>query len=260
MIRRFRPIAALFFLTAVLVSCSKKPVTEIDGIKSRGILKVGVKADVPGFGFINPTSGFYEGFEIELARLIAADLLGDPGKVEFTEVVTQTKVPALENRSVDLVIATYTITEEREEFVNFSSPYFTDALGFMVKKGSSLKGLADMNGKIFGVAEGATSRNALEAAGRGAGLGFKILEFPGYPVAKDALLQGMVDVFVADKSILYGYEDTNTQILPDAFAPQPYGIACAKHSAALAAYVNSLITAWQKDGTIDRLAKRVGLF
>jgi putative glutamine transport system substrate-binding protein len=244
-----------------LVSCFKKPVTEIDGIKSRGVLRAGVKADVPGFGFINPASGFYEGFEIELARLIAADLLGDPGRVEFTEVVTQTKAPALENGIVDLVIATYTITEERQKILNFSSPYFTDALGFMVKKGSSLKGLADMNGKIFGVAKGATSRNALEAiAGSGAGLGFEILEFPGYFEIKDALHRDMIDVFVADKSILYGYGDENSQILPDAFAPQPYGIACAKSSTALAAYVNSLITKWQKDGTIDRLAKEMALF
>jgi putative glutamine transport system substrate-binding protein len=260
MIKGLRFIAVFFFLTMVLVSCFEKPVTEIDRIKSRGVLRVGVKADVPGFGFINPVSGLFEGLEIELARLIAADLLGDPGKVEFTEVTTLTKGPSLENGSVDLVIAAYTITKERKEILNFSSPYFTDALGFMVKKGSDLKGLADMDGKTFGVSEGATSRSALEAAGPGAGLGFKILEFSSYPAVKDALIQDMVDVFVADKSILYGYGDENTQILPDSFAPQPYGIACAKSSAALAAYVNTLVTAWQKDGTIDRLAKQAGLF
>jgi putative glutamine transport system substrate-binding protein len=244
----------------VLVSCFKEPVTEIDGIKSRGVLRVGVKADVPGFGFINPASGFFEGLEIELARLVAADLLGDPGKVEFTGVLTQTKAPALESGIVDLVIGTYTITKERKEILNFSSPYFTDALGFMVKKGSSLKGLADMNGKIFGVVQGATSRNDLEVTGRNAGLDFEILEFSSYSEIKEALYRDKVDVFVADKSILYGYGDENSQILPDAFAPQPYGIACVKSSAALAAYVNSLVVKWQKDGTINKLAKQMALF
>jgi putative glutamine transport system substrate-binding protein len=260
MIRRFRPLVVFFFLIIALVSCFKKPATEIDGIKSRGVLKVGVKADVPGFGFFNPASGLYEGLEIELARLIAVDLLGDSGKVEFTEVTTLTKGPSLEQEIVDLVIGTYTITEERKESFNFSSPYYTDALGFMVKKDSGLKGLADMNGKTFGVISGATSRADLEAAGRRAGLEFKILEFPSYPETRDALTGGRVDVFVADKSILYGYGDANTQILPDAFAPQPYGIACAKNSTALAAYVNSLVTKWQKDGTINRLAKQMALF
>jgi putative glutamine transport system substrate-binding protein len=260
MIKGLRPIAVFFLLMMALVSCSKKPVTEIDGIKNRGVLRVGVKADVPGFGFANPKTGLFEGLEIELARLIAGDILGDPGKVEFTEVVTQTKAPALESGIVDLVIGTYTITEERNELRNLSSPYFTDALGFMVRKGSSLKGLADMNGKIFGVAESATSRDALEDAGRGAGLDFEILEFPSYSDIKDALYRDMIDVFVADKSILYGYGDENSQILPDAFAPQPYGIACVKSSTALAAHVNSLVVKWQKDGTINKLAKRMALF
>jgi putative glutamine transport system substrate-binding protein len=249
-----------FFLIMALISCFKKPATEIDEIKGRGVLRVGVKSDVPGFGFVNPDTGLYEGFEIELARLIAAELLGNPDKVDFTAVTTLTKGPSLENGIVDLVIGTYTITEERKQSFNFSPPYFTDALGFMVKKDSSLKGLTDMNGKIFGVVTGATSRNALEDAGRAAGLGFEILEFPGYPETKDALNRGIVDVFVADKSILYGYDDENSQILPDAFAPQPYGIACAKSSAALAAYVNSLVTGWQKDGRIDRMVKQMALF
>jgi putative glutamine transport system substrate-binding protein len=247
-------------LAASLISCFKKPATELDEIKSRGVLRVGVKADVPGFGFINPDTGFYEGFEIELARFIARDLLGDPGKVVFTEVVTQTKGPVLENGIVDLVIGTYTITEERKQAFNFSPPYFTDALGFMVKKNSLLKGLADMNGKIFGVVEGATSRNALEDAGRNGGLGFEILEFADYNETKNALNLDIVDVFVADKSILYGYGDENTRILPDSFAPQPYGIACVKSSAALAAYVDSLVTKWQRDGTIDVLVKKMVLF
>jgi putative glutamine transport system substrate-binding protein len=263
MIKGLRRILVLFFLavSAVsLISCFKKPATEIDEIKSRNVLRVGVKDDVPGFGFISPDTGLYEGFEIELARLIAMDLLGDPGKVDFTAVVTQTKGPALESGIVDLIIATYTITEERKQAFNFSSSYFIDALGFMVKKDSRLKGMADMNGKIVGVVEGATSRNALETAGRNSRLDFKILEFADYTETKDALDRDIVDVFVADKSILYGYGDENSHILPDAFAPQPYGIACAKSSAALAAYVNSLVTKWQRDGTIDALAKQMALF
>jgi putative glutamine transport system substrate-binding protein len=259
MLKGLRFPAVFFFLIIALISC-KKPATEMDGIKSRGVLRVGVKADVPGFGFLNPESGLYEGLEIELARLIASDLLGDSGNVEFTEVVTLTKAPSLERGIVDLVIATYTITEERKASFNFSSPYYTDALGFMVRKDSNLKGLADMDGKTFGVVSGATSRAALEAVGGRVGLGFEILEFPGYPETKDALTLGIVDVFVADKSILYGYGDENSQILPDAFAPQPYGIACVKSSGVLASYVNSLVTAWQKDGTIDRLAKQMALF
>jgi putative glutamine transport system substrate-binding protein len=260
MTKGLRRIAVLFFLTMALVSCFKKPLTEIDEIKNRGVLRAGVKSDVPGFGFVNPNTGLYEGFEIELARCIAAEILGDPNKVDFTEVTTLTKGPLIEKGVVDLVIGTYTITEERKQAFNFSPPYYTDALGFMVRKDSNLKGLADMNGSTFGVVSGATSRAALESACHDAGLEFEILEFPSYRETKEALDRGMADVFVADKSILYGYGDENSQILPDAFAPQPYGIACAKNFTALAAHVNSLVAKWQKDGTIDGLVKQLALF
>jgi putative glutamine transport system substrate-binding protein len=262
MMKGLRRNLVFLFLMAALVSCGKKPVTEIDEIKSRGVLRAGVHNEIPGFGFVNPDTGLYEGFEIELARLIAAELLGDPGKVDFKPVTPQTTGALLESGTVDLVIGMYTITEERKQTLNFSSPYFTDALGFMVKKGSGIKGLADMNGKRFGVIGGTTSRVAVEAACRGGGLEFEIQDFPSYQEIKEALARGMVDVFVVDKAVLYGYGygDEQSQILPDAFAPQPYGIVCAKNSTALAGYVNTLIVKWQKDGTIDKLVKQMALF
>jgi putative glutamine transport system substrate-binding protein len=262
MMKGLRRNLVFLFLMAALVSCGKKPVTEIDEIKSRGVLRVGVNNEIPGFGFVNPDTGLYEGFEIELARLITAELLGDPDKIDFKPVEPRTTNSLLESGTVDLVIGTYTITEERKQSLNFSSPYYIDALGFMVRKDSSLKGLSDMNGKRFGVIWGTTSRAAVEEACRKGGLEFEILDFPNYREIKAALDRGTIDVFVVDKSVLYGYGygDEQNQILPDAFAPQPYGIVCAKNSTALTAYVNALVAKWQRDGTIDRLVKQLALF
>jgi putative glutamine transport system substrate-binding protein len=255
-----RYIVVFFFVVTLLVSCSQKPVTEIDGIKQRGVLRAGVKADVPGLGFLNPSTGLYEGLEIELAGLIAGDLLGSPDKTEFTAVETQTKGPLLESGAIDLVIGTFTITEERKQLFNFSSPYFTDALGLMVRKESALNGMEDMGGMVFGIVQAATSRSAIEALSGSTGLKVTLMEFPSYSDIKDALIRGAVDVFSADKSILQGYRDESTKLLPDSFAPQNYGIACLKKYTALAAYVDALVVKWRHDGTIDGLIKKMALF
>jgi putative glutamine transport system substrate-binding protein len=255
-----KSVLALLLIAAVLASCNKQPVTEIDRIKQSGVLKVGVMPDIPGLGFFNSSTGLYEGLEVELGRLIAEDLLGSPGKAAFTELKVRTRGSLLESGVVDLVIAAFTITEERKEIFNFSPPYFIDSLGFMVKKDSDLKGIEDMEGKIFGMVRDTTSRSAFEAPGFGAEAGYEIIEFSDYPEIKEALEKGIVDVFLADRSILHGYEDEHTIILPDAFAPQYYGIVCRKNDAALAAYVETLVAKWLLDGTIDELIKKTGLF
>jgi putative glutamine transport system substrate-binding protein len=258
--KSLRFVFALLLAAAALTSCREKALTEIDEIKQRGVLRVGVKEDVPGLGFLNPSTGLYEGLEIELARLVAEDLLGSPDKIEFTVVVAQTKGPLLESGAIDLVIGAFTITEERQQFFNFSSPYFADALGLMVRKESELNGMEDMGGRVFGIAQATTSRGALEALSSSTGLQVSLMEFSGYTDIKDALIQGMVDVFSADKSILQGYWDERTKLLPDSFAPQNYGIACLKKYTALSAHVESLVMKWRQDGTIDGIIKRMALF
>jgi putative glutamine transport system substrate-binding protein len=258
--KNLRFIFALFFVAAALTSCREKAVTEIDEIKQRGVLRVGVKQDIPGLGFLNPSTGLYEGLEIELARLIAGDLLGSSDKIEFTAATTQTRGSLLESGDIDLVIGTFTITEERKQIFNFSSPYFADALGLMVKKESELNGIEDMGGRVIGVAQATTSRSAIEALSGSTGLQVSLMEFSGYTDIKEALVRGMVDVFSADKSILQGYWDEKTKILPESFAPQNYGIACLKKYTALAGYVDTLVVKWRGDGTIDGIIKRMALF
>ncbi|MDR3200364.1 MAG: transporter substrate-binding domain-containing protein, partial [Spirochaetales bacterium] len=122
----------------------------VEAIKKAGVLKVGVKADVPKFGLVNTATGKYEGLEIELSKLIAKDILGNAEKVEFTPVTAKTRGPLLDTGELDLVIATFTITEERKLTYNFSTKYYTDAVGMLVKKAEGVSSLKDCNGKIIG--------------------------------------------------------------------------------------------------------------
>jgi putative glutamine transport system substrate-binding protein len=231
----------------------------LEAIRKAGVIKVGVKSDVPGFGLLNTATNQYEGFEIELAKLIAGDLLGDPSKVAFTPVTAKTRGPLLDNGELDLIIATFTVTEERKLTYNLSSTYYTDAVGMLVKKSSGIKGLADLNGKTIGVAQSATSRAAIDEAAKAAGATLKFAEFSTYPEIKAALDSGRVDVFSVDRSILAGYLDNESEILPDRFSPQEYGVASKLANKELAAYIDGLIVKWLADGTIDRLIQQFHL-
>jgi putative glutamine transport system substrate-binding protein len=232
---------------------------DMAAIQKAGVLKVGVKADVPGFGLQNTATGQYEGFEIELAKLIAQEIVGDPSKIAFTAVTAKTRGPLIDTGELDMIIATYTVTEERKLTYNFTTAYYTDAVGMLVKKSSGFTGLKDLGGKTIGVAQSATSKEAIEAAAKEIGVSLKFAEFATYPELKAALDSGRIDVFSVDKSILSGYLDSETVILPDAFSPQPYGVTTRLQNKTLAGYLDGLITKWLSDGTIDRLIKQFNL-
>jgi putative glutamine transport system substrate-binding protein len=158
-----------------------------------------------------------------------------------------------------MIIATFTITDERKLTYNFSTPYYTDAVGMLVKRSSGINSLADLNGRTIGVAQSATSKNAIEAAAKAIGVSLQFAEFSTYPEIKAALDSGRVDVFSVDKSILNGYLDAESLILGDQFSPQQYGVTTKLTNKPLADYVDGLIQKWLRDGTISGLVRRFGL-
>jgi putative glutamine transport system substrate-binding protein len=231
----------------------------IGKIQAAGVLKVGVKSDVPGFGLLNPETGKYEGLEIELCKLIAKEIFGDPERVAFTPVTAKTRGPLLDNGDIDFVIATFTVTEERKLTYNFSTIYYTDGVGLLTKTAAGYKGLKDLNGKTIGVAQSATSRKAIETGAAGLGIKVNFAEFATYPEIKAALDSGRVDAFSVDKAILRGYLDSSVGLLDDTYDPQPYGIATKLSNKDLAVWADGLVNKWLADGTVDGLIKKYSL-
>jgi aspartate/glutamate/glutamine transport system substrate-binding protein len=228
---------------------------EIKAIKDRGVLKVGVKVDVPHFGFKDPKTNTIDGFEIDIAKAIAKEILGDPNKVDLQAVNAKTRGPALDNGDIDMVIATFTITDERKKSWNFSDPYFSDAVGLLVKKGTA-NSLKDLNGKKIGVAQSSTSKAAVQAEADKLGVKVQFLEFATYPEIKAALDAGRVDAFSVDRSILLGYKDDNTVLLADKFSPQTYGVATKLDNKDLAKLVNDVVGKLKSSGDMDKLQKK----
>lgn len=247
---------------------------EIDAIKDRGYLKVGVKNDVIGFSFQDPLSGEYKGLEDTLAQMIADSLGVD---VEFTNVTAATRGELVDSGDLDISIATFTITQERAKHWDFSTGYYTDYVSVLVQNESNIKTLADLKDKKVGVSSGSTSAMALTKAMIEAGIidgskfdektfdpatwntGISFQQYDNYPTISTALSAGEVQAFCVDKSILNIYQTNNRSFISDAkFSPQEYG-TCTKKGSDLSAYVDNLIKGWKADGTLDKLIKENNL-
>lgn len=228
--------------------------------------RVGVRDSVPGFGYKNPISETYSGMEVELARMLALAI--GYSDVEFVGVTADTREQVLQDGSVDFVIATYSITEERQQEFDFSEPYYTNYIRVMVENSSLFQTLADLEGKCVGVTSGSTSAlylaeemtrlklipefdtNTFNPETFKGGISFKCLDT--YPDLVTALEQGEIDAACSDGSILAGYLNDERSLLPEAFSKQELGVCTPKNSP-LSAKIRTQIDQWRSDGQLDSL-------
>lgn len=246
---------------------------DVQAIIDRGVLKVGVKSDVLGFGYMDPLTSEYEGMEIDLAKKLA-DYLGVD--VEFTTVTAATRTELLDSGDIDCVMATFTITDERKQSWDFTTPYFTDHVTVLVKDSSNIKTLEDLKDKTVGVSSGSTSAKSLVKAmienGVITGDGFneesfdpatwtdgvKFKQYDDYPSISTALEADEVDAFCVDKSILAVYKTAGRSYVDAEFSPQEYGIATTKGSG-FSKLCEDQVSAWLSDGTIGSLTAQYNL-
>lgn len=240
---------------------------DIQAIIDRGVLRVGVKSDVLGFGFQDTVTGEYEGIEIDIAALIA-DYLGV--EVAYTAVTAANRTDLLDAGEIDCIVATFTITEERALNWSFTTPYYEDAITALVTADSGITNLEDLVGATIGVSAGSTAACALVAYMVEVGLieaelfdydafdattwtdTISFCEYDGYPAVSAGLYAGEIDAFCADRSILSYYKTVGRYYIEDSFSPQDYGVATTLDSG-LSELCEELITTWLADGTIDAL-------
>lgn len=236
-----------------------KTTPAIEDIVDRGYLIVGCKDDVPGFGYYNEDTKTYEGGEIDLAYYIAAKLFDvsydeavAQQLVHFEPVQVEERESILQDGDVDYVIATYTITDERKEVVDFSDSYYTSAIGLMVNTNHAdsstlreerIRSVADLDNKYIGVMSGSTTRDDfLSYVQRNSiKINPKFVTYSSYDKMSDELAAENIDVFCVDVTILKGYLNNNRKILNDRFASQDYGVAAAKENDGLIDAVNTVI-------------------
>lgn len=234
--------------------------TCIDEIKARGYINIGCKTDVPELGYYDEKTDSFSGLEVDLAYKVAGEIFGvspdeakDKGYVNIMGVTVADREEKLENGDIDLMLATYTITDERQEKFAISNSYYTDQIGIMVKSGktdsetlggSEIKSISDLDGKYIGVPRNATTRadflkyldtmNTVKVSPI-------FCEYESYEVLYNALIKGNIDAMAVDVSILNGYKTSSTKILGARFASQSYGAAAKLENQQLIDLVNNII-------------------
>lgn len=230
----------------------------LDELREKGQLVVGVKTDVPELSYYDEETGEWSGLEVELAYNIGCELFGvnrsDLGdKVKLVGVTVADREEKLRNGDIDLMLATYTKTKERAKEFALSDSYYTSYIGLMVRYTpedsnslgtTNIKSLADLDGKIVGVARNSTTRHDMVeyiATANQLKVSPQFASYSSYDALYKALKKGDIDVIAVDVSILNGYDDASTKILPDRFAGQHYGAAVLPENAKLLDVVNKVI-------------------
>lgn len=224
--------------------------TTMARLQKQGSITVGIKYDQPLFGLkgLGPTP---EGFDIEIAKNLAAGLGIPADKITWVETPSKVREEALEQKRVDIVVATYTINDQRRERVTFAGPYYIAGQDLMVKED---------NVTITGP-ESLRSAKAKVCSGIGTAPAEKILKyidasqlvlFDVYSKCADALRTGKVDAVTTDNAILFGLQSQSAgefKVLGKAFTEEPWGIGVPKGDLPFCTYVNSTLTRSAADGS-----------
>ena len=232
-------------------------------------LRIGVRSDIVGFGYLNDRTGKYYGLEIDIAQEMA-DRMGK-SNVEFMTVTPDDRKEMLLDGQIDCIIACYSIADSRKENFDFSPAYYDDQVIAVVQNSSMFDSIDDMKGMTFGTMSGANAAPLL--TNKFAEMGFSkeikqvvkddnsqvifdtwtLLQYPSYQELSDALEEGTVDAMVLDGAIAKTYMNYKRSILPDfVVAEQSFGVATQKGSD-LSAPVSDAIQAMLDDGTIETL-------
>ncbi|MCZ7416155.1 MULTISPECIES: glutamate ABC transporter substrate-binding protein [unclassified Streptomyces] len=219
--------------------------------QDRGKLIIGSKADQPFLGFQDPATKEYEGFDVEIAKMIAADLGFDPEKeVEFKTIDSSIRETAVSKGQVDLMIGTYTINDERKKQIDFAGPYYLAGQDLLVRKDEEeIKGPDSIKGKTVCSIKGSTPlRNITENKDE---YGADTVELGKYTDCVKQLIDGQVDAITTDDAILKGYaaqRPDDLKVVGETFSDEPYGVGLKKGEDELRAAVNDAIQAHIDNG------------
>ncbi|MBY9075896.1 glutamate ABC transporter substrate-binding protein [Nocardioides sp. WL0053] len=199
--------------------------TRMKELAESGEITIGVKYDQPGIGFKSAASDTPEGIDPEMGKILAASLGIAPEDITWKETISDNREPFLQSGEVDLVIASYSITDERRQIVGQAGPYYVTGQQLLVKKGSDIKSVDDIKGQEVCSVTGSTSLDNVEAKGanpRG---------FDTYSECRDQVLNGTVEAMTTDGAILLGYaaeDPEELEVVGEPFSEERYGVGYSK--------------------------------
>jgi glutamate transport system substrate-binding protein len=233
----------------------------MERLNKAGKIKIGVKYDQPGIGNKNPSTGKPEGFDIEIGKIVAGQLGLKPDQIEWVETVSKNRQPFIENGTVDIVVASYSITDKRKEVVSFAGPYYITGQDLLIRKedAATITGPESLAGKTVCSVTGSTPLAKLESEYKQA----KTQAYATYTECVDKLETKGVDAVSTDGAILLGYAAKNPdqlQVVGKPFSTEKYGIGLKKDDSAFREFLNTALEksfsngAWKKayDSTLGK--------
>jgi glutamate transport system substrate-binding protein len=223
--------------------------TTMAELADAGEITIGVKYDQPGLGFLPPDSEDPEGFDIEMGKIVAAALGIDEGSITWEQTISDNREPFLKNGTVDIVIASYSITDERRAEVGQAGPYYETGQQLLVAADDdSIAGPDDLAGKRVCSVTGSTSITTVEEE-----YGAEPAGFDTYSECVTQLQNGNVDAVTTDGAILLGYaaqDPDNLKVVGDPFSEERYGIGYfPPDDTAMCEFLNGVIEDSFEDGT-----------
>jgi glutamate transport system substrate-binding protein len=222
--------------------------TTMAKLNEAGKVTIGTKFDQPGFGLLNPQK-VPEGFDVEIAKIIAGQLGIKPEDITWTETVSANRESFIQDGKVDFVVATYTINDERKKLVDFAGPYYEAGQDIMVAKGNpeGIKGPDDLAGKNVCSVEGSTPAENIRTKYPQA----KLTLFDVYSKCADALSNGQVQAVTTDNVILTGLvagAPDKFELVNNPFTKEPYGIGLKKGDQKFRDFINDVLQKSFDDG------------
>ena len=214
-------------------------------------LVIGVKADQPGLGL--QTGSKYEGFDIEIGKIVAKGLGVPENGIEWKTTVSANREPFIQQGQVDLVIATYTINDARKKLVAFGGPYYVAGQDLLVRKDSTITGPEQIAGKIVCSVSGSTPAKKIQTDYKDA----QLQQFDSYSGCVRLLADGSVDAVTTDDIILAGYAAQEQyagkfKVVGKKFTSEPYGIGLKKADTEGCNKVNEILKAAAADGSYKK--------
>jgi polar amino acid transport system substrate-binding protein len=215
-------------------------------IRQHGRLRVGVSADSLLLASRNPLTGQIEGFDIDMARNVAQAIFGDPDRIEPIVISAADRLPALQDKRVDLVVRNMTMTCARWNDIAFSSEYYQSGLKILVKQGDTTNSLEGLAGKKVCAPSGSTTLDKVKATA-----GVIPVGAANHTSCLVRFQDGDVDAIAGDDTVLAGLVAQD----PYAFVPpmqpltsEPYGVGVNKDQKDLVRYVNRVLDTVKADG------------
>lgn len=257
--KTFKTFTALFattLLAAGLVACNDKDkaaeqaLSSVEQLQKAGSVRIGVFSDKPPFGYVD-SQGKSQGFDVEIAKAIGKDLLGDENKVQFVLVEAANRVEYLQSNKVDIILANFTVTPARQEVVDFAKPYMKVALGVVSKDGNVITDMSQLEGKTLLVNKGTTAD------------AYFTKNYPNIPLLKfeqntetfEALRDGRGDALAHDNTLLFAWakENPGFTVGIKSLGDQDYiAAAVKKGDTALLSWLNTEFEKLSKEGVLSR--------